>query len=153
MKTFDRKDIQGLKFALGGDLSDKRLLRHTVMIKLSLSPNYLNNIWDCILFHCLSPELKKNSANILSSCLRFHNKVTADHPKLFFNHDFKKLLMSFSGVNLKDIEQAKRYLIFSMEKIYSPRLFNSSLGLTDSTLEPLLLKGPYTFSSIRTNQI
>lgn len=126
-------------------------MRHTIMLRLNLTPSYLHNIWDCILYHCLSPDLKKNSSNILSSCLRFHNKVVVDYPGLFFNHDFKKLLMSFSGVNLKDIEQAKRYLIFSMEKIYSPRLYNSSLGLIDSTLEPLLLKGPYTFSSIKNN--
>lgn len=68
--------IEGLRLALAGNISYDRLLRHAVTIKLNPSTSYLPSLWESILHYHLGPDLKRNTASILNSCLRFHNKVS-----------------------------------------------------------------------------
>lgn len=102
-RTLENKVIRGLRFALSGILPHDRLLRHTMMVKLELPEGYFNAIWDVILQHNLGPDLKKHSAGILSSCVRFHNRAVLEHPNTFFNRDLKKVLSSLSCMALKDL--------------------------------------------------
>ena len=150
-QSLDKKVIKGLRFALVGNMPPHKLIRHTTLIRLEFPAHYLESVWERVVHSSLTSDLKKHSATILTSCLQFHNSMLEQNPNVFFTSDLKKLLTSFKKLHLRDVEQTKRFLFHSMERIYTPRLLGATLPSLDDNL--FLTKGPHTFSSLRNGQM